>query len=152
MNVLPSTTANACPIGLAISLFILPPVLFFKKPLVSRIDRHSTDLWLSPTRPKAITQHVKMGFLREKRIANLASHVIEIRGFNLIFSGLVYKLYFDGEEVAAAQNFWKIPTQRSLEAWVSVDGMKRHIIVSVKQRWLSTEYALTIDGESLALE
>jgi hypothetical protein len=55
-----------------------------------------------------------------------------MRGFNLIFSGLVYKLYFDGEEVAAAQNFWKIPTQRSLQAWVSVDGTTRHIIVSVK--------------------
>jgi hypothetical protein len=83
---------------------------------MGRIESNAADLWLSLTRPTARTQPLKMGFLSERRIANLASHVIEIRGFNLIFSGLVYKLYFDCEEVAAAQNFWKTPTQRSLEA------------------------------------
>ena len=93
-----------------------------------------------------------MGFLSEKRVAKLGSHTIEVRAANHILRGLIYKLFFDGEEVAGEQNFFKIPTQRSLEARVSIDGTERHIVVSVKQRMLSTDYSLTIDGESVPLE
>jgi hypothetical protein len=95
---------------------------------------------------------VNMGFLTEKRIAKLGTHTIEVRGNNRILRGLVYGLYFDGEQVAEAQNFWKIPTRRSLEARISVDGAERHIVVSVEQGWMSTGYALTIDGEAMPLE
>jgi hypothetical protein len=93
-----------------------------------------------------------MGFLSERRGAKLGGHAIEVRGDNRILRGLVYGLYLDGERVAEAQNFWKIPTRRSLEARVRVDGAERHLAVSVEQGWLSTRYALTIDGEAVALE
>ena len=93
-----------------------------------------------------------MGFMSEQQVAKLGSHTIEVRGNNHILGGHIYRLFFDGQEVASAQNFWKIPTQRSLEARVSVDGAERHLVVSVKQRWLSTDYSLTIDGELVPLE
>jgi hypothetical protein len=93
-----------------------------------------------------------MGFLSERRIAKLGGHTVEVRGNNRILRGLVYGLFFDGERVAEAANFWKVPSRRSLEARVSVDGAERHLIVSVEQGWLSTGYALTIDGEAVPLE
>jgi hypothetical protein len=93
-----------------------------------------------------------MGFLSERRVAKLDGHTVEVRGDNRILRGLVYGLFFDGEQVAEGQNFWKVPTRRSLEARVSVDGAVRHLIVSVEQKWLSTGYALTIDGEAVPLE
>ena len=93
-----------------------------------------------------------MGFLSEKRVAKLRGHTVEVRGSNHLLRGLIYTLSFDGEEVAAAQNFWKVPTRRSLEARVSEDGTERHLVVSVRQQWLSTDYALAVDGESVPLE
>jgi len=93
-----------------------------------------------------------VGILSERRIAKLGSHTIEVRAKNHILRGLIYSLFFDGEQVASAQNFWKIPTERSLEARLNVDGSERHVVVSVKQRWLSGEFSLTIDGEPMPLE
>ena len=93
-----------------------------------------------------------MGFFSDKLQAKLGSHVIEVEGQNDILRGLIYKLSLDGEELARAQNFFKIPTRRSLEARVTVDGTERHIVVAVKQTLLSTDYALTLDGETLPLD
>jgi hypothetical protein len=93
-----------------------------------------------------------MGFLSERWVAKLDGHTIEVRGNNRILRGLVYGLYLDGALLAEAQNFWKVPTRRSLEARVTVDGAERHLVVSVEQGWLSTGYALTIDGEAVPLE
>src|SRR5262245_23861601 len=61
---------------------------------------------------------VNMGILSEQRVAKLGSHTIEVRGKNHFFRGLIYTLFFDGVEVASAQNFFKLPTRRSLEARV----------------------------------
>jgi hypothetical protein len=93
-----------------------------------------------------------MGLLSERRVAKLDGHTVEVRGDNRILRGLIYGLFFDGEQVAEGQNFWKVPTRRRLEARVSVDGTERHLLVSVEQRWLSTGYALTIDGEAVPLK
>jgi hypothetical protein len=93
-----------------------------------------------------------MGALRNKHVAKLGSRTIEVRGKNHILRGLIYTLLFDSEEAAFAQNFWKIPTRRSLEARVSVDGAERHIVVSVTQRMLSCDFSLTIDGGPVPLE
>jgi hypothetical protein len=92
-----------------------------------------------------------VGFLSEKLVAKLGGHTVEVRGNNRILRGLIYGLYVDGGQVAEAQNFWKIPTRRSLEARVSVDGTERHLVLSVEQGWLSTGYALTVDGETVSL-
>jgi len=93
-----------------------------------------------------------MGFLKEKLVTNVGGHAIEIRGQNDVLRGLIYKLFIDGEEVANAQNFLKTPTERTLEAKVTFDGTEHQIVVEVKQRMLTTEYAMTVDGESMALE
>lgn len=93
-----------------------------------------------------------MGILSERRVGKLGRHTVEVRADNHLLRGHLYKLFFDVHEVASAHNFWKVPTQRSLEARVSVDGADRHIVVAVKQRWLTTDYALTIDGEPVPLE
>jgi hypothetical protein len=92
-----------------------------------------------------------MGLLSDKRVADLGGHTIEVRANNRVWRGLIYTLFFDGREVAAAQNFWKVPTRRRLEARVTVDGPERHLVVDVRQRWLSCEFALTVDGEPVPL-
>ena len=93
-----------------------------------------------------------MGLLSEKHSAELGDHTIEVLAKNHVWRGVVYTLFFDGVEVAAARNFWKIPTRRTLEARVIVDGTERHIVVAVRQHWLWCEFILAIDGEPLALE
>jgi hypothetical protein len=92
-----------------------------------------------------------MGILSEKRAAKLGEHTIEVLAKNHVWRGLTYTLFFDGVEVASARNFWKIPTRRTLEARVIVDGTERHIVVAVRQHWLWCEFILTVDGEALAL-
>ena len=92
-----------------------------------------------------------MGLLRDKWVAQVGGHTIEVRATNRVWRGLIYALFFDGREVAAAQNFWKIPTRRRLEARVPVDGSERLLVVDVRQRWLSGEFALTFDGEPVPL-
>jgi hypothetical protein len=100
---------------------------------------------------RPIRQEFRMGLLSDKWEAQLGGHTIEVRANNRVWRGLIYSLFFDGREVATAQNFWKIPTRRRLEARVAVDGAERHLAVGVRQRWLSAEFALTIDGEPVPL-
>jgi len=87
-----------------------------------------------------------MGILSERLGTRLGDHRIEVRADNHVMRGLIYKLYLDGEELANAQNFLKIPTKRRLEAHVDVDGSKRHIVVSIEQHMLSCDFSMTIDG------
>jgi len=93
-----------------------------------------------------------MGLLHEKLVAKYEGSTIEVRADNHILRGLIYKLFVDGAEVSEAQNFLKIPTERTLEADVVIGEKTRHVVVAVKQRMLRAEFALTVDGETLPLE
>jgi len=99
-----------------------------------------------------VSYEVHIDFLHDKLAAKLGSHTLEVRADNHILRGLIYKLLVDGEEVAGSENFFKIPTQRTLEARVYVDGTERRTAVSVKQRMFSADYSLTVDGELVPLE
>lgn len=93
-----------------------------------------------------------MGILKDKQIAEWENHTFEVRACNHIFQGLFYRLFLDGIEVASARNFWKVPTQRRLEARLRIDGADRHLIVWVKQRWLTCEFSLLVDDHQLTLQ
>ena len=93
-----------------------------------------------------------MGLLSDRLIADYEGTAIEVRADNHVLRGLIYKLFVDGAEVSEAQNFLKIPTERTLEADVALGGTKRHIVVEVKQRFASADFAMTIDGESIPMK
>jgi hypothetical protein len=46
-----------------------------------------------------------VGILSEKHSAELGDHTIEVLAKNHVWRGVVYTLFFDGVEVAAARNF-----------------------------------------------
>ena len=93
-----------------------------------------------------------MGLLNEHLVAKHEGSTIEMRGVNHVLRGLIYKLFVDGTEVSEAQNFFKVPTERKLEAEVEIGGARRQIVVAVAQKMLHTEYTMTIDGAEVALE
>jgi uncharacterized protein YacL (UPF0231 family) len=90
-----------------------------------------------------------MGFLNDRLTAKLGDHTIDIKADNHVLRGLIYKLFVDDEELDEAQNFLKIPGERTLEARITLDGAERHIVVEVKQRMLRTEFSLLVDGEEI---
>jgi hypothetical protein len=92
-----------------------------------------------------------MGFLGDKLVGEYEGSKIEVRAENHVLRGLIYKLFVDGEVVADAQNFFKIPTERTLEGDVMIGGARRHLVLVVHQRMLRADYALTVDGESVDL-
>jgi hypothetical protein len=94
---------------------------------------------------------VAMAFLSEERAAKLGGHTLEVRSRNHVLRGHVHRLLFDGNELASVQNFWKVPMLLTLEARMSIEGADRHVVVSVRQRWLTTDYSLTVDGEPVPL-
>ena len=93
-----------------------------------------------------------MGFLSDKLVAEFEGSKIEVRADNHVLRGLIYKLFVNGTEVSEAQNFLKIPTERTLEADVELGGKSRHVVLAVKQRMLRADFTLTIDGEEITLE
>jgi uncharacterized protein YacL (UPF0231 family) len=92
-----------------------------------------------------------MGFLKDRLVGDYKGHAFEVRADNDIWRGLPYKLFIDGEEVANAQNFLKIPTERTLEAQVELDGEERKVVLVVKQRMLRADFNLSVDGETIPL-
>ena len=92
-----------------------------------------------------------MGILSDKQVANWGNHSLEVRACNFILRGLLYQVFIDGSEVARAQNFWKIPTQRRLDAQISLDGAEHHLVVWVTQRWLNCDFSAQLDGHALTL-
>lgn len=93
-----------------------------------------------------------MGILKDKQFTEWGNHTFEVRACNHIFQGLLYRLFLDGTEVANARNFWKVPTQQRLEAQLSIDGEDHHLVLWVKQRWLTSEFSLLIDDHQLTLQ
>ena len=93
-----------------------------------------------------------MGFFSDKLVAYVEGTTVEVRAVNRVLGGLIYTLFVGGKQVAQARNFFKIPTERRLEADVDVGGGRRRFVLTVKQRILRTDYSLSVDGQAVPLE
>ncbi len=92
-----------------------------------------------------------MGLLKDRLVGEYEGSTIEVHADNHVLRGLVYTLHVDGEEVAEEQNTLKVPTERTLKADIQIGGASHHLVMVVRQRMLKTEYALTVDGQSVDL-
>lgn len=93
-----------------------------------------------------------MGFLKDVQKTNWCEHTIEVHSNNHFWNGIIYSLLIDGKEVARAENPWKIPTRRTLETRLMMQGREQQVVVEVQQRWLSVQFDLCIDGEPVPLQ